>query len=74
MADELINSYGEQIESITLVRGSGGRFEVTVDGKLVFSKAEEHRHAQPGEVVERIQRAFPYQGHDGPGRSMSVPV
>ena len=28
-----------------------GRFEVTLDGELIFSKAELGRHAQPGEVV-----------------------
>ncbi len=25
---------------VTLVEGSGGRFEVTIDGQLLFSKAE----------------------------------
>lgn len=28
-----------------------GRFEVTIDGNLVFSKASLGRHAEPGEVV-----------------------
>ena len=28
-----------------------GRFEVTLDGELIFSKAELGRHAEPGEVV-----------------------
>jgi selenoprotein W-related protein len=55
LAEELINEFGEQLDSITLVRGSGGRFEVTVDGNLVFSKAELKRHAQQGEIVEKIQ-------------------
>ena len=29
---------------------SGGRFEVTLDGELLFSKAALKRHANPGEV------------------------
>jgi selenoprotein W-related protein len=33
------------------VPGSKGRFEVTVDGELLFSKATLGRHAQPGEVA-----------------------
>jgi selT/selW/selH-like putative selenoprotein len=37
-----------------MVPSSGGVFEVTVDGALVFSKRAEKRHAEPGEVVERI--------------------
>ena len=28
-----------------------GRFEVTLDGELLFSKAALGRHAEPGEVV-----------------------
>ena len=28
-----------------------GRFEVTLDGELIFSKASLGRHAEPGEVA-----------------------
>jgi len=31
-------------------------FEVTVDGKLVFSKKALRRHAQPGEILQLIPR------------------
>jgi selenoprotein W-related protein len=41
---------------IRLIPSSGGVFEVTVDGNLVFSKKALRRHAQPGEVVELIRR------------------
>ncbi len=40
-----------------LVPSSGGVFEVTVDGSLVFSKKALRRHAQPGEVLELIRRS-----------------
>jgi selenoprotein W-related protein len=36
---------------VRLVKSSGGVFDVTVDGKLVFSKRAVGRHAQPGEVL-----------------------
>jgi selenoprotein W-related protein len=36
---------------VTLVKSSGGVFEVTVDGALVFSKKALGRHAEPGEIV-----------------------
>ncbi len=39
---------------IAFTPSSGGRFEVTVDGVLVFSKAALGRHAQPGEVMKAI--------------------
>lgn len=41
---------------IRLVPSSGGVFEVTVDGNLVFSKKALRRHPQPGEILKLIQR------------------
>lgn len=39
-----------------LIESSGGLFEVSVDGDLVFSKKALGRHAGPGEVVRLIQQ------------------
>ncbi len=41
---------------MSLLKSSGGVFEVTVDGKLVFSKKSVGRHAAPGEVL-RLMRS-----------------
>jgi selT/selW/selH-like putative selenoprotein len=41
---------------IRLLQSSGGLFEVTVDGQLVFSKKSSGRHAKPGEVLQAIER------------------
>jgi selenoprotein W-related protein len=41
---------------VRLIQSSGGLFEVTVDGQLVFSKKATRRHAEPGEVLKAIQR------------------
>ncbi len=38
------------IEDISLIPADKGRFEVTFDGELIFSKAALGRHAEPGEV------------------------
>ena len=38
-----------------LVDGSGGVFEVSLDGDLVFSKIALGRHAEPGEVLEALR-------------------
>ena len=38
----------------TLVKGGGGEFEVTVDGKLVFSKKQERRFPEVEEILEKI--------------------
>jgi selenoprotein W-related protein len=41
---------------VRLVESSGGLFEVTVDGTMVFSKKASGRHAAPGEVLNAIER------------------
>jgi len=38
------------VRSWTLLPASGGRFEVTVNGEVVFSKKALGRHAEPGEI------------------------
>lgn len=38
----------------TLVPDKGGKFEVEVNGELVFSKLQLERHAEPGEVRDAI--------------------
>ena len=39
------------IKELVLVSSSGGRFEVSIDGEVVFSKAATKRHAGKGEVA-----------------------
>jgi selenoprotein W-related protein len=41
---------------VRLIPSSGGVFEVTVNGNLVFSKKALRRHAEPGEIMELIRR------------------
>jgi selenoprotein W-related protein len=38
-----------------LVKGSGGVFEVTVDHQVVFSKKQEGRFPEPGEVAAKLE-------------------
>jgi len=38
----------------TLVRGSGGEFEVSVDGRLIFSKKQAGRFPHASEVLAQI--------------------
>jgi len=41
---------------VRLIESSGGVFEVTVDGRPVFSKKASRRHAEPGEVLKAVQQ------------------
>jgi len=40
---------------IQLLPSSGGRFDVILDGDLIFSKKELRRHAEPGEVARLVE-------------------
>lgn len=54
MAAELKQAF--PAAEVRLVQASGGLFEVSVDGQLVFSKKALRRHAAPGEVLQAIER------------------
>lgn len=41
-----------------LIPGTGGKFEVTVNGELVFSKKTLGRHAEEGEVRQAILKVL----------------
>lgn len=56
LADELLKNYEHLIETLTLVPSDGGRFEVTVNGELLYSKLQTHRHAEPGEVLGLVRK------------------
>lgn len=43
------------LETIELLPTSKGRFEVILDGELIFSKLALGRHANPGEVAALVR-------------------
>lgn len=43
--------YADIISEIELIPSDGGAFEVQVDGKLIYSKLETGRHADPPEIL-----------------------
>jgi selenoprotein W-related protein len=55
LAKDLLERFEADIESITLLPSQGGRFEVSVEGLLIYSKLQTGRHANPGEVVELVR-------------------
>ncbi len=56
LAEELLREYERDITGLTLVPSEGGRFEVTVNGQLLYSKLETKRHAEPGEVLGLVRK------------------
>jgi selenoprotein W-related protein len=61
MAETLINTFKpfagahHPIEEITLIPSGGGRYEVTVDGELVYSKAATGVHTTNEYIVTQVR-------------------
>lgn len=51
---ELLKNFEHVVEAVTLIPSDGGKFEVSVNGKLVYSKLKTKRHAEAGEIVTII--------------------
>lgn len=56
LAAELLNNFEPEIESVSLIPWEYGSFEVTVNDRLIFSKLQTHRHAEPGEITRLIKQ------------------
>ena len=55
-ASDLLSNYQHVIDSLTLLTGSDGIFDVEVNGTMLYSKHASGRHAQPGEVLELFRQ------------------
>lgn len=52
VSNELIKNFQHDIKALTLVTGSKGVFEVKANDELIFSKKEQGRFPESGEVVD----------------------
>lgn len=56
MTDRLLREFKQDIEGFTLIPSGGGRFEVTIDGDLAFSKLKEGRFPEYEEIQPEIAK------------------
>lgn len=56
MAEQLLKDFKQDIEAFTLIPSSGGRFEVTLDGDLIYSKLQEERFPEYSEVEPHLKK------------------
>ena len=56
MALELLALYTTDIAGLELVPSGGGRFEVSVNDTLIYSKLEQGRFPDPGELRSLIDQ------------------
>ncbi len=53
-----MEEFQSDIKSWTLIPSDGGRFEVVVNGKLVYSKLQTHRHAEVDEIKALLRQVL----------------
>ena len=56
LADELLTNFEPEIESVALIPSNGGRYEISVNGQLIYSKLQTGRHPEAGEVIGLVQK------------------
>lgn len=54
VTQELLSAHQHRIETLTLVTGGQGIFDVEVDSTTIYTKAETGRQANPGEVLAAL--------------------
>lgn len=55
LASELLGRWAPIMRAVELQSGSSGRYEISLDGELLFSKKAEGRFPRPGEVARLFE-------------------
>ena len=56
MTDELLPLYKQRLESWTLIPSDGGKYEVTIDGELVYSKLDTGEFPSSDQIKAEIDQ------------------
>jgi len=54
LAGQVLQQYKHNVSELTLIPSDGGKFEVTLDGELAFSKLKEGRFPDFDEVKPKV--------------------
>ena len=63
-AQELLTTFETEIGEVALIPGTGGVFEIRLDGELLWSRAERRRFPDPKEIKQAVRDRV------APGRSL----
>ncbi|MFZ1661788.1 MAG: SelT/SelW/SelH family protein [Paracoccaceae bacterium] len=78
MAQELLSTFSEELGGVTLIPGTGGIFEISVDGALIWDRKRDggfpdvkvlkqlvRDHVAPERDLGHVDRAVPQTGKQG---------
>lgn len=71
MAQELLSTFGEELGGVTLVPGTGGVFEITVDGATVWERVRDGGFPDVKALKGRVRDAFAPRARPRPSRSLT---
>ena len=54
-AQELLMTFGEDLGEVALVPGSGGIFEVRLEGECLWNKKQAGRYPEPKEIKQLVR-------------------
>ncbi|KAF0804763.1 hypothetical protein A6D6_02797 [Alcanivorax xiamenensis] len=54
-AQELLSTFSEELEGVTLRPGTGGVFKISVDGTLIWDRAEDGGFPEITELKRRVR-------------------
>ena len=55
LAQELLTTFEEELGGVTLIPDSGGTFEITINGKQLWSRKLEQRFPEAKEIKQRVR-------------------
>jgi len=58
MAQELLTTFENGIGEVALIPGTGGIFEVRLDGEMIFSRKQEGRFPESKELKRMVRDPF----------------
>lgn len=63
MAQELLTTFEQELDEVVLAPGSGGTFNVFLNGERIFSRAEKERFPESKELKQLVRdRIVPGRG------------
>lgn len=55
LAQELLSTFGQDLQQVTLVPSSGGQFEIRVDGRLVWERKQDGGFPEAKVLKQRVR-------------------
>ncbi len=65
MAQEILTTFEDEVDELSLVPGSGGIFEVIANGQVIWSRKKEGRFPDVTELKQSVRNAIAPDKHLG---------